>query len=240
MPLPAAPGDQRLLPQGGLSAAPAVKFQRLLLGIGCHLHTGSPPGNAHLLDGKAELFVGLFVRLKGEHPLAAARKMQQLGDGVAAVGAKVGKMFVVCGPQDVLIGLLHRRLAVKEVVQLAAELKLTMLCSTFLDCSSANIDSTLANSCSYWRTKSRVKRLIPPPHIRRHQLYLLGEGADTLDGRQVPHRKGHDDDKIVVARLDVPQFFHPVPHKEVAARKIVAWQTAPPGGCRTVPSPAKS
>ena len=59
-------------------------------------------------------------------------------------------------------------------------------------------------------------------HIRRHQLYLLGEGADALDGRQVPHRKGHDDDKIVVARLDVPQLFHPVAHEEVAARKIVA------------------
>lgn len=77
------------------------------MGIGRHLHAGSPPGKAHLLDGKAELFVGLFVRLKGKHPLTAARKMQQLGDGVAAVGAKVRKMFVVVAA-EVLIGLLHR------------------------------------------------------------------------------------------------------------------------------------
>lgn len=105
--------------------------------------------------------MGLFVRLKGKHPLAAARKMQQLGDGVAAVGAKVGKMFVVCGPQDVLIGLLHRRLAVKEVVQLAAELKVDDVVQHLFGLLVGQHRLDLANSCSCWRTKSRVKRLTP-------------------------------------------------------------------------------
>ena len=216
-------GHQRRLPQRRLPARAAVKLQHLPVGICRALHTGSSVGKSHLLHRRQQLGVGLGIRLEGEHPLAAAGVVHQLGDGVPAVGAKVGKALARGRAQNIFVSLLRIGFAVEQVLQFAAELKVDHIVQHLAGLLVGKQLLDLQKILLVAADKFHVEQLHPcHRHVGSHQLVLLRKGADALDGGQVTDGKRQHDDKVVVHRLHVAQLANGVAHEGIAACKIVA------------------
>ena len=187
-----------------------------------HLHTGRTIGKSHLIYRSTKFFVGLFIRLKCKYPPASSCIMQQFCNGIAAVGTKIGKRFLRCRLDNIMVSFIGIGCTICKITKFAAEFKVYDIMqhlSGLLVCEHRfHLQKLLLMFLHKIHGKKVCSRY---RNIRCYQFIFLRQFIEVVYCWLIMNRKRHHNQEIIIAALNIRKFFHLVAHEQITAGKTI-------------------